>query len=625
MAPEIRPNAEFLSRARSALGVDALALIVFDASLPPGDIDIGVGSPYGGAARDFFRFARGEGFDAIQFGPQGWLSRANASPYDGASLSRNPLSLDWDLSKVWPELALGEDELRQIAGPTLARGRSEHARAHVSADELAERIHARFVALRSSGRIDASLTTAFREFTESNESWLVADALYVALSAAHANRDHDEWPSEASDRGLFANAVPTAVGSSCKLTLSEPARMRLAELRHRFAAEIERYSLVQFLWALQHQELSDWARGHGLELYGDLQAGTSRMDHWHFSSAFLPGYRLGAPPSRTNPEGQPWGYPVLRPELFEGRGNSVGPALGLLLDRAHRMFASYDRVRLDHPHALVCPWVYENAGDPLRAVQQGARLYSTPNDPRHPDLARYSFVAPSDLDESALPYADGRIRRLDPLQIARFARVVDALVELAGERGSSRLLCEVLSTEPTELRAVRLRHGMGCFRVTQKANVRDPDDRYRSENANEEDWLLMGNHDTPTIWGAIERWKRDGTHSDRCDYLAWRLAPHAAEREPLARHLREHAGDLATAQLADALSSRARQVLVSFGDLLGFVEPYNVPGVISTDNWSQRIYSDFRKEHAVMVERGRALSLSRALGMALRARGIRVE
>src|SRR5690606_40926753 len=61
----------------------------------------------------------------------------------------------------------------------------------------------------------------------------------------------------------------------------------------------------------------------GLALYGDLQVGYSDADTWRHMGVFLRGYLLGAPPSRTNPEGQPWGYPVLDPAQYGGAAREL--------------------------------------------------------------------------------------------------------------------------------------------------------------------------------------------------------------------------------------------------------------------------------------------------------------
>src|SRR5690606_6232704 len=96
----------------------------------------------------------------------------------------------------------------------------------------------------------------------------------------------------------------------------------------------------------------------GLSFFGDFQVGYSRRDRWHFESLFLDGYQMGAPPSRTNPEGQPWGYPVLDPAQLRNADGGLGAALRLIDARARKYFAAYQRIRVDHPHGLVCPWVY---------------------------------------------------------------------------------------------------------------------------------------------------------------------------------------------------------------------------------------------------------------------------
>src|SRR5207237_216326 len=92
----------------------------------------------------------------------------------------------------------------------------------------------------------------------------------------------------------------------------------------------------------------------------------------------------GAPPSRTNPEGQPWSYGVLDPALYGTRAQP-GPAVQLLRLRVGKLLSELDGLRIDHPHGLIDPWVYRAAQpDPLRAVQQGARLFSSPDLPDPP-------------------------------------------------------------------------------------------------------------------------------------------------------------------------------------------------------------------------------------------------
>ena len=108
-------------------------------------------------------------------------------------------------------------------------------------------------------------------------------------------------------------------------------------------------------------------------------------------------------------------------------------------------------------------------------------------------------------------FADEWIIDLDPAQIDHYAVRFDAIVALAKKYGHapSSLACEVLSTAPHPLRAVLERHGLGRFRVTQKANLDDPEDGYRSENAEAPDWAMIGNHDTPPVFALVKSWPEE--------------------------------------------------------------------------------------------------------------------
>jgi 4-alpha-glucanotransferase len=363
------------------------------------------------------------------------------------------------------------------------------------------------------------------------------------------------------------------------------------------ALAIDRYAFGQMLVHDEHARLRQRCQ---LALYGDLQIGFSEADAWHYAPVFLAGYAMGAPPSRTNPDGQPWGYPVLDPAQY------TGAARALVVARADKAFREYDSLRIDHPHGLVCPWVYR--GDD---VQHGARLFESPGDP---DLARFAIAREDQLDRGKPRYADDWVRELDDAQVERYAVLFDAIVDAAQRAGRAPadLSCEVLSTMPLPLQRVLARHGLGRWRVTQKARLDDPSDVYRAENAAREDWVMLGNHDTAPIFAVIRGWS-------------------PAQREAWARHLsaRLHlprperlasAGFLATAMLAELFASRAENVSIFFADLFGYEERFNVPGVISADNWTLRLPPDFADVHARRLAQEAALDLPAAVELALNAR-----
>ncbi|HEY5926454.1 MAG TPA: 4-alpha-glucanotransferase, partial [Kofleriaceae bacterium] len=319
-------------------------------------------------------------------------------------------------------------------------------------------------------------------FFGEHPTWLYSDAMHAAISSTYAGAGYQAWDER--DRDIWLN----------------DDRGRLETLYKQHGAAFQRYVLGQML---VHEEHMRVRRNCKLQLFGDMQIGYADPDAWRYADLFLHDYRMGAPPSRTNPEGQPWGYPVLDPAQY---GDASGR---LIVARAQKAFAEYDSLRIDHPHGLVCPWVYRtDTGDHGEAVRTGARLFESPDLPDHPALAPFAIARAEQIDRARPRYHDAWVSGLDEYQIACYALFVDAIVEAAEQAGHSRddLSMEVLSTLPAPLAAVLARHGLGRWRVTQKANLDDPTDVYRTENAVREDWLMLGNHDTPPIFAVIRGW-----------------------------------------------------------------------------------------------------------------------
>jgi 4-alpha-glucanotransferase len=591
--------------AKIALGVDRLVLQIHDASFPSEpDEDLGRGSPYTRGAERFLEWAAGLGFDAIQFGPRGMTSPGNPSPYDATIFSRNPLDL--------PLLKFaGQGRLSRATWESIRRSLPPPVGGVVPYP----RVYAAY--LRALAEIAATATPAdrasAREFLTAGESWLVPDALYQALSREHGSYSWHEWhrgaaaPQAALDRDLF-DPPPGQ---------ERAAADRLGELRARYEREIEDYALIQWLLAEEHRALRDRLSRLGLALYGDLQVGLSFQDTWARRRVFLRGYRLGAPPSRTNPQGQPWGYAVLDPAQF-GTAATPGPALVLVRERIARVLAECDGLRIDHPHGWVDPWVYRSDDpDPFHAVQNGGRLFSSPEVPA---LAQFAIARPDQIDRDELPNADGRVRQLDDGQVRRYSILVDEIVsqqQAAGRR--TEMACEVLSTLPYPVGRVMERHGIGRFRVTQKIDLANPADVYRIENAQPQDWIMLGTHDTPPIWRLADEWQGSERARNWGQYLAGLLAA-PADRAALADKIAGDAGQLVQACFAALLASRARNVVVFFPDLFGLTARYNEPGVVSDANWSLRVPADFEAQFDRERRRGRALDVNACAKLAMQAK-----
>ena len=589
-------------------------LAVHDASFPgvEGE-DTGRGSPYGAGGLALAGFARSLGFTGLQLGPQGQTSPVNRSPYDGTLFSRSALSLDLKglvYDAGWGGL-LGEETWRGIvAGNPRPDGRRvAYAYTFDAYAKAIEDIQQRFDAARQRGepaamRLDAALATFWQE-----NRWLRDDALYEVLSLEHGRLPWQQWPQIGA--GALDRVLPAASGAACE--------QRRRVLEKTYGSLLERYALVQFILLQQHHAFRKNMQALGLKIYGDVQVGLSQRDAWSQQALLLAGYVMGAPPSRTNIEGQPWNYPVLDPAHFLSPEGGPGPALAFVAERLGKMLAEFDGLRLDHPHGLVCPWVYRaDDPDPYHAVQNGARLFSSLD--HHPELARHAIVHPDQLSRERPAYADDWVRELTPEHERRYALLMDTLMEQVHVHGRRKedVLCEVLSTETLPLKHVRLRHGLGRFRVTQKANLDNPADVYRSENAQPQDWIMAGNHDTPSIWRLTKDWQGQEEGRKQAAYLARRLRPDAPA--PLASSLAADYRKLAHAKVADLFLSPARHVMVFFADLFGMEETYNVPGTVNEDNWTLRIPADFVRRYEDERRRGEALNLHAVLALALRAR-----
>jgi 4-alpha-glucanotransferase len=601
-----------LRAALRALGIKNFVLAIHDASFPKSEDDIGRGTSYSRAATELLEFARDLGFNGIQLGPQGQTSDINASPYDGTLFSRNVMNLPLATLVEKKLLSPGDVEAFVADTPRGSDLRCAYSHAVRVSQRALEQAFSNYQ-LNATDSEKASL----QSFVQTHQSWLIPDALYAPLSRWHGVGDWKRWGG-ALDANLDQRLFSPRPGEQ------DAAAKRLASLKSMFAQDVEAYAFGQKLVHEAHEQLRERCRGLGLKLYGDLQVGFSIIDVWANRRVILETYRMGAPPSRTNLEGQPWNYAVLDPAQYFEAG-ALGPSLRLVHARMQKTLHEYDGVRIDHPHGLICPWVYRtDDADPFHAVQNGARLFDSPDLPAHPELAKYAIARPEQINRSVPPYADEWVTSADEAQVDGYSALFDVVVQASKENGRSLddLLCEVLSTQPYPLRKVLERYGLGRFRVTQKADLDKPEDVYRSENARPPDWIMVGTHDTPPLWKLIPGWRSSGTHVKQAEYLAERLCPNPSERPAFAAKLASDDRWLVHAKFADIFASPATNVMVFFADLLGLTDVYNAPGVVSPENWMLRVPPDYATSYPRRVLEKAALNLPLALAWAMKAKGL---
>lgn len=553
-----------LSQALGRLNIKRLVLQIHDPAFPSAaDEDVGRGSPNSSGAADFIQFLQENGFNGIQFGPQGQTARSTPCPYDGRlfphdfrSVALKPLVED----SYWRGI-LSRGTLEGIVqGRPAGTRRTHHEYAW---DEVSAALDEAFACFCARGDADCEVDQDFAAFCQGNESWLPKGHLGGV------------------DR---KSAFP------------------------------------QFVLNRQRRVLR--ARFPDLSFYGDLQIGMARDDAQEFKSLFHPDYLMGAPPSRTNPEGQLWGYAVFHPAKIDS-----GEAQAFLKRRVQRMLSGFDGVRIDHPHGMVCPWVYRRDVQPPHVgVRSGSRLHESPAVAEHPELVDFAIATADQIDGSKEPYGELRVKDLTDEQVQRYSVLIDVVLDCVREAGgdmTSDVACEVLSTLPYPLRRVMEHHGLGRFRVVQKAKLDTPEDVYRIEQACPNDWIMMGNHDTPPIWMLARGWCDGRRGQDWGEYLADRLVISEGERPEFVRRVASEPGELVHALFAAILASEAQHVSVFFTDLLGMSGFYNSPGVVNDTNWTLRVPPDFATRYEQKCREGRALDIARCTNAAVEARGRR--
>jgi 4-alpha-glucanotransferase len=561
--------------ALARLGVERLVLSIHQASFPASDDDVGYGTPYSANSGALLQWLAGLGFSGVSLGPAGITSRTNPSPYDSTALSRNPLHI-----ALGPLCEQGLLDERLLAAAVAERPSGER----VAYDYAWNTQHRLLAAVAARTRGDVELAQRLAQLRQA-APWLDAEARFEAIAAAEGHDDWERWPASPAEQP----------GAAYQFLLS------------------------QLLVHEQHAAFRNHARQLGIRVYCDLPIGTSQRDRFFFGHLFLPHYAMGAPPSRTNPAGQPWGYPVLDP----GKLGADGEAWRFVTMRLNAVLQDHDGLRIDHPHGWVCPWVYRTDDPhPLHAVQHGARLYESPDLPDHPTLVAYARIRSDQIDRSLPRHADHWVREIEPAQIQRYAHPFELILKQVREHGGQPcdLMAEVLSTCPQPLAEVLARYRIGRYRVTQKADVQNPHDVYRSDLARPEDWIMAGNHDTLPVCAVLDTWQHTGEVPRRAEYLAARLAANLDERAVLAARFAHDRAALTTAMFADLFCGPARNVLIFWADLFALREAYNRPGVIDQTNWSLRVAADFERAYREAHD-GKGI-LAQALAWALHARGL---
>jgi 4-alpha-glucanotransferase len=410
--------------------------------------------------------------------------------------------------------------------------------------EFLELLYADFRANHLAARSERAL--AFEAFVSAGGSLLQQQARFDALDRELGRTRQcapgwQNWPEE------FRDVAGAAVA--------------------RFAAEqpeqVEFFSYLQWLAADQLTSAQALARELGMRvgLYGDYAVGAdpAGAETWGAPHGYALGAEIGAPPDPLALKGQGWGIPPQDPAAL------LSDRLQGFVRLLRSNMRAYGALRLDHVMSLFRLWWVPGRQSPT----EGAYVHY-------------------------------------PLQ------QLLTVLALESQRASCLVVGEDLGVVPDELRQAMPEFGLYHYKVLLWEKV---DGRFkRPEEFVRRALATVTTHDMPTLksyWEGRDIDLRRGLNlyptpqleaeivAERAQDKEWLLA--ALRDQGLACEHPAHPNDPFTPQLAQALHlylarSNAALAAVQIEDLLGMVDPVNVPGTHAEyPNWKRKVSAELEE------------------------------
>lgn len=286
-------------------------ILLHISSLPS---EYGIGK-LGREAYEFADFLSRSGVSVWQILPLSPTSYGD-SPYQSFSVhAGNPYFIDFE--KLEEQGLLSRDEYASVdfgSDPL----RVDYAKIYENVFPVLRKAYERF---------DTS-SEDYISFLKEKSDWLPAYSLFMALKEAHGGRPWQEWEK------------PLAM-------FEEEA---VLEAREKYSDEAEFYSVMQYWFYNQWNELKAYCNEKGISIVGDIPiyVAYDSAEVWQYPELFcldeekLPTDVAGCPPDFFSPTGQLWGNPLYDWEYHKKTGYSWW------IKRLESAMKLYDTVRIDH-------------------------------------------------------------------------------------------------------------------------------------------------------------------------------------------------------------------------------------------------------------------------------------
>jgi 4-alpha-glucanotransferase len=451
----------------------------------------------------------GAGVRHLMILPLGTMPRHETSPYSATStLSIDPIYLSLaglpDFVRAGGEAALSSEGRAALSSARAARA-VDHAAVRRAKHEALGLAFDAFVADEWE-----QLTThaaSLAAYIARERAWLDDYALFLALADTMPGASWRDWPAPLRTR--------------------EPRA--LDDARRQLARDVLRHQYCQWVAEAQWRTARRLAHAQGVAIVGDMPfvANAESPEVWARADEFLPDVSAGVPPDAFSATGQDWGLPTYNWDAIARGGHAW------MRQRARRMAALYDAIRVDHVVGLYRTYGRPREGEP--------------------------FFNPA--GEAA--------------QRQQGAAILSILCETGVE-----LIAEDLGVVPDFVRASLADLGIpGCKVLRWERDWHAPGapflapDQYPPVSV-----ALTGTHDTEPM----AAWWAGATHDDRAAILALPLFAARGVADPAAPwspRLRDVFIEL-------VYRSRSDLACLPVQDVFGWTGRVNVPGTVGPHNWT---------------------------------------
>ncbi len=523
--------------------------------------DLGIGDV--GALREFLEWARAAGFRMVQLLPINETG-GDHSPYNAiSSVALEPTTIELTPDAL-PDLTAGDlEEIgRSVQAAALRNGPVNYPAVKALKTLLLERAFANFA--KAGAR--TARARRFQKFCRAEAEWLDGYAIFRVLMEENDGSERwDLWPAAQRD----------PVKTELWLKTSPAAKRRGFEARLRFR------KYVQWIAWEQWRAIREEAARQGIALMGDIPFGVSfySADVWAQPELFDHKWCGGCPPERllkvdefTYKWGQNWGIPLYRWPAHRKSDYRWWR------QRVHKVRDIFHLFRIDH--ILGCYRIY---GFPWRPDRNAEFLPLTEEQAQ-------------ELTGGALPHFVPHADDTPAHCIANRAQGEQLLGALVAECGQFRLIGEDLGAVPEYVRPSLHALGIAGFKVPQWENNEDGSmiggDHYGVLSL-----ATYATHDHPTlremweIWmsaialaedGGPDTWPaRDAAWAEVRRFATW-CGFEVLCITPFTEEI--HAKIVRT-----LFASNSWMAVLMITDVFATTERFNVPGAVSSANWSERL------------------------------------